>query len=140
PLAAWLGGSVRAIPAILAGCYPLTDQTEQGLEALIWRMATLPSVGLKVTGSGNYAWDTVRLKTCRQVLGDSPPLIVDLYNTAHDAASLIPHARQWAEFGMGWLEDPFGFDALEDLAQLADALPYPVGVGDEQAGLQHFGN
>ncbi len=140
PLAVWLGGRIRPISTTLAGCYPLTDQTGEELEALLRRMAVLPSTGIKVTGSGNYVWDTQRLKTCRQILGGPLPLIIDLYNAAPDAESLIPYARQWAEFGMGWLEDPFGFDALDDLAQLATALPYPVGVGDEQAGVQHFDN
>jgi len=140
PLAVWLGGSARPVSTTLAGCYPLANQTEEGLDALVKRMAVLPSTGIKVTSSGNYALDTLRLKACRQALGDARPLIIDLYNAAHDAESLIPYARQWAEFGMGWLEDPFGFDALDDLAQLANALPYPVGVGDEQAGLKHFDN
>ncbi len=140
PLAVRLGGTIRPIPTTLAGCYPLSDQSEEGLEALVRRMAMLPITGIKVTSSGNYDWDTVRLKTCRKVLDESLPLIIDLYCAAADAETLIPHARRWAEFGMGWLEDPFGFDAFDDLAQLAVALPYPVGVGDEQAGLQHFDN
>jgi L-alanine-DL-glutamate epimerase-like enolase superfamily enzyme len=141
PLAVWLGGSIRPIPTTLAGCYPFVGQTQDQLEALIGRMALLPSTGIKVTSSGDYSLDTLRLKACRKVLGDDhQPLIIDLYNAAGDAESLIPYARQWAEFGMGWLEDPFDFDALDDLAQLANALPYPVGVGDEQAGLNHFDN
>jgi L-alanine-DL-glutamate epimerase-like enolase superfamily enzyme len=53
---------------------------------------------------------------------------------------LLPYARRWAEYGMGWLEDPYGFDELTALATLARELPYPLGVGDEQAGLAHFRN
>lgn len=140
PLAVWLGGGVRPIPTTLAGCYPLANETEEGLAALMRRMAALPSAGIKVTSSGDYARDTLRLKTCREALGDTPPLIIDLYGTVPDADALIPYARRWVEFGMGWLEDPFGFDAFDDLAQLVEAVPYPVGVGDEQAGLQHFYN
>lgn len=140
PLGVWLGGHVRPIPTTLAGCYPLADETEEGLTALMRRMAALPSTGIKVTASGDYTRDTMRLKACREVLDHALPLIIDLYGSVPDADTVIPHARQWADFGMGWLEDPFGFDALEDLARLADALPYPVGVGDEQAGLQHFSN
>ena len=39
---------------------------------------------------------------------------------------------------MLWLEDPFPFDDFENMAALADALPYPVGTGDEQSGVRHF--
>lgn len=140
PLGVWLGGRARPIPTTLAGCYPVADETEAGFRTLMQRMAALPSTGVKVTSSGDYARDTLRLKACREALGDRPPLIIDLYGAVPNADALIPYARQWVAFGMGWLEDPFGFDALDDLARLADALPYPVGVGDEQAGLQHFYN
>lgn len=139
-LAEWLGGQTRSIPTTLAGCYPLVGESEDSISALMRRMRDFPSVGVKLTGSGDYARDTNRLKVCRESLGSGCPLIIDLYGAVPDAETLLPFAHEWAQFGMGWLEDPFGFDALDDLAQLADALPYPVGVGDEQAGLQHFSN
>ena len=104
------------------------------------RMRELPCTGIKVTASGDYSADTARLRRCRDALGDGPPLIIDLYGAVPNARALIPHARDWTAFGMGWLEDPFGFDALDDLAELVAALPYPVAVGDEQSGLQHFSN
>lgn len=140
PLATWLGGEAHAIPTTLAGCYPLVGQSRDEFDSLLLRMALLPSAGVKVTSCGSYSQDTLRLEACRRVLGTATPLIIDLYNAASDAKSLIPYARQWAELGMGWLEDPFDFDAFDDLAQLAKALPYPVGVGDEQAGVNHFSN
>lgn len=140
PLAALLGGVPREVPTTLAGCYPLAGETDESLRALLKAMAALPSVGIKITGSGDYSHDTHRLSVCRKVLGGSPPLIIDLYGSVSDVNALIPHARGWAEYGVGWLEDPCTFDALDSLAQLADALPYPVGVGDEQAGLEHFDN
>jgi L-alanine-DL-glutamate epimerase-like enolase superfamily enzyme len=140
PLAEWLGGRIRPVPTTLAGCYPLAGETPASLTALMQQMAKFPSAGIKLTGSGDYRRDTERLRICREALGNGPPLIIDLYGASTDARTLIPFALQWAPLNMGWLEDPFGFDALDDLAELAAALPYPVGVGDEQSGLQHFAN
>ncbi len=103
-------------------------------------MAGYGAAGIKLTASGDLARDTERLRRCRAGLGDGTPLIIDLYNNASPPEELLPAARRWAEFGMGWLEDPYGFDEFTALAALADGLQYPVGVGDEQAGLAHFHN
>jgi L-alanine-DL-glutamate epimerase-like enolase superfamily enzyme len=126
--------------ATLAGCYPIADETPESILALMTQMAAFRSSGVKVTASGDPARDTERLRLCRSTLPADTPLIIDLYNAAPDAAALLPFAQRWGDFGMGWLEDPYGFDELGQLALLADGLSYPVGVGDEQAGLAHFRN
>jgi L-alanine-DL-glutamate epimerase-like enolase superfamily enzyme len=140
PLAAFLGGTIRPVETTLAGCYPVASETPETIAALMATMASYGSAGIKVTSSGDFAHDTGRLRTCRKALGEGTPLIVDLYSCAPDARTLLPHARDWGALGMGWLEDPFGFDDFDQLALLADGLDYPVGVGDEQAGLSHFRN
>lgn len=140
PLAVFLGGKVQPVEATLAGCYPVATETSDTIAALMATMLAYGAAGIKVTGSGDLAHDTDRLRAARTALGDGPPLIIDLYSSVPDAATVLPHALQWAEFNMGWLEDPFGFDDFDELAALAAPLPYPVGVGDEQAGLAHFSN
>jgi len=138
PLATFLGGAIGPVETTLAGCYPVTTETPVTIESLMGTMAAYGAAGIKVTSSGDFARDTERLRACRAALGDGPPLIVDLYGCVPDAPSLLPHARAWGALGMGWLEDPFRFDDLEDLAALAAGIDYPVGVGDEQSGLAHF--
>jgi len=138
PLAEFLGGKVAPVTTTLAGCYPVADETPDTIAQLMRRMASFQASGVKVTGSGDLAHDTARLRQCRLALPEGTPLIIDLYNGAPQPVELVPFARQWAEFGMGWLEDPYGFDEFDQLAALASSLPYPVGVGDEQAGLAHF--
>jgi L-alanine-DL-glutamate epimerase-like enolase superfamily enzyme len=140
PLAAYLGAPVAPVTATLAGCYPLANETPDTLAALMVQMARFGAAGIKVTGSGDLSRDTARLRLCRAALPTDVPLIIDLYNAAPPARTLAPVARSWTEFGMGWLEDPYGFDELHEMAALAGGLPYAVGAGDEQAGLAHFRN
>jgi len=138
PLCEYLGGAIRVIPTTLAGCYPVADETPDSLQEQMHHMARYNAAGIKITSSANFARDTERLRICRQAIPDGPPLLNDLYCSAKDAASLLPEAAQWAALNMLWLEDPFPFDDFENMAKLADALPYPVGTGDEQSGVRHF--
>ncbi|HVZ13612.1 MAG TPA: enolase C-terminal domain-like protein [Bauldia sp.] len=140
PLSRYLGASPAPVKTTLAGCYPVANETPATLAALMTRMAEYRASGVKVTGSGHLARDTERLRLCRAALPAGVPLIIDLYNAAPPTRELAAIASTWAELGMGWLEDPYGFDELQELAALAQRLPYPVGVGDEQAGLAHFRN
>lgn len=140
PLAEFLGGRIRPVETTLAGCYPVAAETPESIAALMATMARYRASGVKVTSSGDFRRDTERLRICRSALGDGTPLIIDLYNCAPNAATFLPYARQWGELGMGWVEDPFGFDDMDELMALAAGLDYPVGVGDEQAGLSHFRN
>ena len=140
PLAEFLGGAIATVTTTLAGCYPVAGETHETIATLMRRMDSFQSSGIKLTGSGDLARDTERLRQCRAALTSDTPLIIDLYNSAPDAAVLLPFAQRWTEFGMGWLEDPYGFDDFGELARLAERLAYPVGVGDEQAGLAHFRN
>ena len=135
-----LGGAVRPVETTLAGCYPVATETPDTIAGLMATMAGYGAAGIKVTSSGDFARDTGRLRACRAALGDGTPLIVDLYGCAPDVATLLPHAGAWGALGMAWVEDPFGFDDLDELAALAAGLDYPVGVGDEQSGLSHFRN
>jgi L-alanine-DL-glutamate epimerase-like enolase superfamily enzyme len=138
PLYALLGGVHRPVPTTLAGCYPVRDETPDSLATLMHQMNGYHASGIKITSSADFARDTERLRLCRAAVPDETPFIVDVYGSAADAASLLPHALRWADSGMAWVEDPFDFDDFENLALLAEALPYPVGVGDEQSGLRHF--
>lgn len=140
PLHAYLGGTYRSVETTLAGCYPVADETPESLALLMQEMDRYGAAGIKITASSDPARDTERLRLCRAALPDGAPFIIDLYGMAPEAPVLLPFARQWSEYHMAWLEDPYGFDDFSNLSALADQLEYPVGVGDEQSGLHHFEN
>lgn len=138
PLYEFLGGDFQVTPTMLVGGYPLPSETAVSLTEEIQSLASCNPSGIKIGSASDYAKDTKRLRTCREAMPDGPPLMIDLYWNASDAASLGVEAQKWAEFNMGWIEDPFPFDDFENISQLAKMLPYPVAVGDEQSGTRHF--
>jgi D-arabinonate dehydratase len=138
PLAEYLGKTLQATPTMLVGGYPSPDETFENLKDQMKTFAGFLPNGVKIGSSSNYSQDTLRLKACREALPESIPLMIDLYWNAKNAASLLPEAKKWGEFNMGWIEDPFLFDDFENVSELATHLPYPVAVGDEQSGIRHF--
>ena len=138
PLCVYLGGEVKPTDTLLAGCYPVPSETPESLNELMHHMASYGAAGIKITSSANLARDTERMRICRAAIPDGPRFIIDLYGTVDNAASTLPEARKWEVFNMLWLEDPFEFDDYPNVKELADGLPYPVGVGDEHSGLRHF--
>lgn len=138
PLCEYLGGGLRPIPTLLVGGYPLPDETPEKLAEDMRKLASYQPAGIKIGSSSDYARDTQRLAICRSAIPEPIPLMIDLYWAAQDAPSLLQEARGWADFNVGWLEDPFLFDDFENIAALAAGLPFPVAVGDEQSGVRHF--
>ncbi len=137
-LAEYLGGQIRPVTTTLAGFYPTADETPESLAALVELMAGMNPAAIKVTSSVDFERDTKRMELARKLIPDGPPFIIDLYCMTPNARTLLPYARKWADLHMLWLEDPFMFDDYENLAELAQGIAYPVGVGDEQTGLAHF--
>jgi L-alanine-DL-glutamate epimerase-like enolase superfamily enzyme len=138
PLCEYLGGSVEPIPMMLVGGYPTSDETPESLARQIQEMVAQHPIGIKIASCSDLGHDTERLAVCRTAIPDRTPLMIDLHWDGQDVNTLLPEARKWTEFNMGWLEDPFAFDDFEGLARLADELPFPVAVGDEQTGVRHF--
>jgi L-alanine-DL-glutamate epimerase-like enolase superfamily enzyme len=140
PLAVLLGAQLRPVPVTMAGCYPTKDETPASITELMMAMAAFKASAIKITGSGDLERDSRRLVDCTRALGDGTPLIIDLYGSVSSADELLRYAKGWADLDMAWLEDPFRFDNLTELALLTSELPYPVGAGDEQSGLENFRN
>lgn len=137
-LCEYLGGSIKPVQTMVAGCYPTSDETETSLIALMQHMVSYGAAGIKITSSTDYVRDTARLAICRRAIPDGPPFVNDLYCMVKDIPALIEQARRWTDFRMLWVEDPLPFDDIAGVATIANALPYAVGVGDEQASRLHF--
>jgi L-alanine-DL-glutamate epimerase-like enolase superfamily enzyme len=140
PLCVYLGGQITPVEVTLAGCYPTNDETPESLQQQMEMMEQYRAAGIKLTSATDYARDTERLRIARSALQSGTPLLIDLYAQVDHVADILPYALRWAEYDLLWVEDPFWFDNFDDLHELARALPYPVGVGDEQGGIDHYRN
>ncbi len=138
PLSRYLGGEPQTTPTVLVWGYPAPDETKASLQEQMQIIQEYQPAGAKIASCGDFAQDTIRLCSCREVLSDDIPLMIDLYWQITNPADLLDEAMKWSDFKMGWLEDPTHFDDFASLATLTDNLDYPVAVGDEQTGLRHF--
>lgn len=137
-LADYFGCTARPVPCVLVGGYPLPDESRASLVSEMELLSEFQPAGIKIGSCGDPARDTQRLACCREAMPGGPPLMIDLYWQVGAVDAWVDHAARWADFGMGWIEDPVAFDDYGGAAFLAGKLPYPVAIGDEQCGLRHF--
>jgi L-alanine-DL-glutamate epimerase-like enolase superfamily enzyme len=136
--AAYLGGRLRPVPAMMVGGYPVPDASLADLQAEAQQLAALRPTAIKIGATTDPYLDTQRLAACRQVLPRDLPLMIDYYWSVEDVTAFASAAQGWGELNIGWLEDPVAFDDYDGLAYLAQHMPCPVAVGDEQSGVRQF--
>jgi D-arabinonate dehydratase len=138
PLGVLLGGQMRPVPCLFVGAYPHQGETTRSLRAEIRQMVESGPSAIKIGSAGDARRDTGRLRSCHDEMPDQLKLAIDLYWQFQSISELLEYALQWREFRMLWIEDPIRFDDYASAALLAEQLPYPLAIGDEQAGLLHF--
>jgi L-alanine-DL-glutamate epimerase-like enolase superfamily enzyme len=55
-----------------------------------------------------------------------------------DARTALNRARAFADFGIGWLEEPLAPDDVEGYRWLRDRSPVPIAAGEEECGRAAF--
>lgn len=78
--------------------------------------------------------DVAFVRELREALGDEFEIIVDIGNGVKwDRETGIATARRMAEYGIGWLEEPFYPTRIDDYRALKAALPgLPIGTGERE--------
>jgi L-alanine-DL-glutamate epimerase-like enolase superfamily enzyme len=83
------------------------------------------------------AQDVALIAAVRRAVGDENEFMVDI-GLCWDAATAIARARRFAEYNLGWIEEPLPPDDLEGYARLADAVDTRIAAGEEQATCYEF--
>lgn len=82
--------------------------------------------------------DIANLRALRDLLGAGTPLMVDA-NQAWDADTAIRSAREIAEVGLDWLEEPIPADSTPaDWQRVASSSPIPLAGGENIRGFDAF--
>ncbi|MGN6486399.1 MAG: mandelate racemase/muconate lactonizing enzyme family protein [Devosia sp.] len=78
--------------------------------------------------------DVAFVRELREALGDEFEIIVDIGNGVKwDRETGVATARRMAEYGIGWLEEPFYPTRIDDYRALKAALPgLPIGTGERE--------
>ena len=88
---------------------------------------------MKIKTGAEPERDLDRLRTARKAIGDDVELYVDA-NGAFGRAQAIGWAERYAEFGVGWYEEPVSSDDLAGLHLVRDRAPGGMSVAAGEYG------
>jgi L-rhamnonate dehydratase len=136
PIHRLLGGkqhdSIRAYASILFG--PDGNATEE--IGRTWRDAGYTAVkfGWEPMGQSE-ALDIELVRAARAGVGDAGIVLVDA-GCVWDRRTALSRAISFADFGIGWLEEPLLPDDVDGYRWLRDRSPVPIAAGEEECGRQ----
>ncbi|HJT36279.1 MAG TPA: mandelate racemase/muconate lactonizing enzyme family protein [Pirellulales bacterium] len=83
------------------------------------------------------AVDLDLVRGARQGVGDEATLLIDA-GCVWDARTALARARAFAEYRIGWLEEPLSPDDVDGYVWLRDRSPVPIAAGEEECGRAAF--
>jgi L-alanine-DL-glutamate epimerase-like enolase superfamily enzyme len=83
------------------------------------------------------ALDLDLVRGARQGVGDEATLLIDA-GCVWDARTALTRARAFADFKLGWLEEPLRPDDVDGYVWLRDRSPVPIAAGEEECGRESF--
>lgn len=103
-----------------------------------WREAGYRAVkfGWEPMGAGE-ATDIDLVRGAREGLREDATLLIDA-GCVWDARTALDRAKAFADFRIGWLEEPLRPDDYEGYRWLRDRSPVPIAAGEEECGRQSF--
>ena len=85
----------------------------------------------------NERLDLDLVRGARAGLGDEATLLIDA-GCVWDARTALQRAHAFAEFKIGWLEEPLRPSDVEGYAWLRDRSPVPIAAGEAECGRESF--
>ncbi|MBV9505905.1 MAG: mandelate racemase [Acidobacteriia bacterium] len=134
-----LGTSVAALLPMVRrevmayGSGGFTSYTNQELldQMTGWAEAGLRAVKMKI--GRDPAADVERVRAVRQAIGPQVELFVDA-NGAYSRKQALEQAREFAQCGVSWFEEPVSSDDLEGLRLIRDAGPPGMNIAAGEYG------
>lgn len=83
------------------------------------------------------AVDLDLVRGARAGIGDEADLLIDA-GCVWDARTALKRAQQFADFKIGWLEEPLREDDIEGYVWLRDRSPVPIASGEGECGREAF--
>ena len=83
------------------------------------------------------ALDLELVRGARKGIGDDATLLVDA-GLVWDARTALRRAHQFADFQIGWLEEPLRQDDVDGYVWLRDRSPVPIAAGEGECGREAF--
>lgn len=140
PLHDYLGCLNREqVIAYASGGYYLDGKTpaDLGREMAGYVEQGFTAVKMK-TGRLSAAEEEKRVAAARAAIGPDVVLMLDVNNAWHDLPTALEYARRFEAHSPYWLEEPFGPDAIELHARLAQRTSITIATGEIEVGRWRF--
>jgi L-alanine-DL-glutamate epimerase-like enolase superfamily enzyme len=128
-----LGGARAGIPAYGSGGFTSYSRKQLGAQLAAWADMGLARVKMKV-GREPVA-DAMRVESARAAIGPDVELFVDA-NGAYARKQALAKARQFADFGVTWFEEPVVAADLEGLHLLREHAPPDMAISAGEYGYE----
>ncbi len=132
PLAVFLGGELRSVPAYNSSGLGLMAPEAAADEAEALLRRGFKAIKLRL-GYSDLAEDLAVTRAVRARIPEVVEIFVD-YNQALDLPEAFRRGRALQQEGVGWLEEPIRHDDLAGYSQLAAELALPVQIGENFDG------
>jgi L-alanine-DL-glutamate epimerase-like enolase superfamily enzyme len=138
PIHRLLGGSQHTRIAAYASILFGRDGKSTAAIGERWRSAGYRAVKFGWEPMGQSAQlDLELVQGARRGLGDDATLLIDA-GCVWDARTALTRAHTFADYNVGWLEEPLSPDDYEGYRWLRDRSPVPIASGEEECGRQAF--
>ncbi len=138
PIHRLLGGKRHAqIPAYASILFG-RDGAETTEIARRWREAGYRAIkfGWEPMGESE-ALDLELVRGAREGFGEEGTLLIDA-GCVWDARTALQRAHRFAQYNIGWLEEPLAQDDLDGYVWLRDRSPVPIAAGEGECGRAAF--
>jgi L-alanine-DL-glutamate epimerase-like enolase superfamily enzyme len=131
PLAATLPRFREAVPIYGSGGFTSYSLERLSEQLACWAENGIPRVKMKV--GRDTAFDRDRLAAAREAIGDDFELMVDA-NGAYTRKDALYWAERFAEFDIGYFEEPVSSEDLEGLCLVRNLAPAGVSIAAGEYG------
>ncbi len=138
PIHRLLGGKRHAAIPAYASILFGRDGKETEAIGRRWREAGYRAVkfGWEPMGKSE-SLDLELVQGARRGIGESATLLIDA-GLVWDARTALRRAERFAEFNIGWLEEPLRQDDVDGYVWLRDRSPVPIAAGEGECGREAF--
>lgn len=126
-----LGEAQPSVAAYGSGGFTTYSNQQLASQLSGWIADGLKSVKMKI--GAEPATDRERVRVARQAIGPNADLFIDA-NGAYNARRAIGFAKQFAEFGVTWFEEPVSSGDLAGLRQVRDRAPDAMEIAAGEYG------
>jgi len=139
PLHKLLGGYADSVPTYASGGYYRDDKGHEGLRAEIGRYLAEghDTVKMKV-GRRSVPEEVERVAAVREEIGPDRTLLLDANGKWANATEAIRACRAFEPYDPYFIEEPVMIDRVETMAEVNDALSYPVATGELEGTRHNF--